>query len=197
MQREMGRKRLADGDKQSRNRKSQKSQSSSLISSCSGQSSVNRSDNVYEEQAKRVCKICCETKNDGLFHDRRGGRCADIFCKQCVGSFVRVQITEGAVTHIKCPGIGCNRVMKEKEILDVIGGEENLLTKFQRFKNNRNLESHPGRWCPTPDCQTYVVAKSKVQKWTCILCGNQFDVDALSEKFSRQSILRHTAEFEG
>eukprot|EP01083_Nonionella_stella_P292395 994464_1 len=113
MQREMGRKRLADGDKQSRNRKSQKSQSSSLISSCSGQSSVNRSDNVYEEQAKRVCKICCETKNDGLFHDRRGGRCADIFCKECVGSFVRVRITEGAVTHIKCPGIGCNRVMKE------------------------------------------------------------------------------------
>eukprot|EP00455_Lapot_gusevi_P035947 TRINITY_DN3987_c0_g1_i2.p1 TRINITY_DN3987_c0_g1~~TRINITY_DN3987_c0_g1_i2.p1 ORF type:complete len:241 (+),score=35.13 TRINITY_DN3987_c0_g1_i2:41-724(+) len=88
--------------------------------------------------------------------------------------------------------------MEEKEILDLISGNQGLVEKYHKFKRNALIARNPNaRWCPTPECDTVMEGSSfqprlecpKCHKAICFNCnqpwhGRQKCEEVLDEQYS-------------
>ena len=75
----------------------------------------------------------------------------------CLFGHYRSLITDGKVTFT-CVDPGCQRAIKDAEVMRVIGEDATLVEKYERFKRNHAIALNPnGLWCSSPGCDTPIV----------------------------------------
>ena len=128
-----------------------------------------------------TCKIC---DGDIEFEEIRKIKlpCGHKFCVSCWDDYLREKITNGKVYKISCMEHKCTTVLEEKFVRSIIGSDEDLLKKYDKFLGNKKiLESNKKiKFCPVPDCDGYAEKKalSKYVKCNfghefCFVCGQK------------------------
>jgi E3 ubiquitin-protein ligase RNF14 len=107
-----------------------------------------------ENQNFYPCQICLDTV---VGADCMRLMCENIFCKNCLKEYFKINIREGNVENIKCPDPTCGEKIPEFNIKSVVHPQ--LFERFDRLLFERSLESMQDvYYCPRKNCGTPCVA---------------------------------------
>ena len=92
------------------------------------------------------CNVCYESikKNEKKFNEIK---CGHLFCNHCWFNYLKTLITEASVEKIKCMDVNCNAIMTEEFILKHISENQNLITKYRRFKKRAEIIKDKKKEC--------------------------------------------------
>jgi ariadne-1 len=118
------------------------------------------------------CTICLEDfKIDAIERIQ----CGHLFCKSCWKEYLTVTIYSGKVNEIVCPARGCTLQLDEVTISNMLGDNNELLAKYQRFVANSYVNDHKNiRWCPGKGCNNAVRVFLLREKDVECTCGTKF-----------------------
>ena len=125
------------------------------------------------------CNVCYESikKNEKRFNEIK---CGHLFCNHCWFNYLKTLITEASVEKIKCMDVNCNAIMTEEFILKHISENQNLITKYRRFKKRAEIiKDKKKRMCPNPDCDSFL-KKSKKSKYVKCENGHNYCFECLN-----------------
>lgn len=137
--------------------------------------------NYYQNSNLNInCEICEEEIS--YFELRKiKTSCNHKFCSDCWKEYLKEKINVGKVYKIKCMNHNCNHVLEEKFIKSIIGTDEELLKKYEKFLEQKKLLNSKKKikFCPFPDCDGY--AEKKGSKYVecnfghkfCFVCGQK------------------------
>jgi len=112
---------------------------------------TNSSENVYE-----TCSLCCHDYPIEEFE--RLTLCSHSYCRTCLKSYLKLEITEGRV-NLNCPQSDCPERIHPCDISRILADQRDLIFKYEQFMVRRVLQSIADtRWCPAPDCGFAVIA---------------------------------------
>lgn len=119
------------------------------------------------------CSICYEVKK-GL-DCMEFKPCYHVFCKDCVGTFIRGKINDGAVYVMKCPEIKCGSDITPSQVLEAVGPD--LFAKYDNLLLNTTLQTMTDiTICPRSACQYPVMRDPEEKMATCPSCRYVFCV---------------------
>ena len=99
--------------------------------------------------------------------------CKHLFCTRCSFEYLKLRIAECKVVSMPCPFYNCPYLIRDDEVLKVVGPE--LYDKYKLFFRNSELSSNPNlRFCPKADCQGYDIGNSKKHKLVCNVCELEY-----------------------
>lgn len=103
-----------------------------------------------------TCVLCCHEYPLEQFE--RLSFCAHSYCRTCLRSYLKLEITEGRVT-LNCPQSDCPERIHPCDISRILQKQPELIAKYEQFMVRRVLQSITDtRWCPAPDCGFAVIA---------------------------------------
>eukprot|EP00485_Elphidium_margaritaceum_P016653 CAMPEP_0202732858 /NCGR_PEP_ID=MMETSP1385-20130828/187870_1 /ASSEMBLY_ACC=CAM_ASM_000861 /TAXON_ID=933848 /ORGANISM="Elphidium margaritaceum" /LENGTH=642 /DNA_ID=CAMNT_0049399181 /DNA_START=55 /DNA_END=1980 /DNA_ORIENTATION=+ len=115
------------------------------------------------------CLICFDEKPVDYFRKTECGH--DLYCKQCLTQHYKHKTTDGDVLKVKCIDPDCDREIKEDEILEFLVDDE-VRAKFKKFKRQKLLMlNENARFCPTADCEGYMIGSRMKKKLDCPICA--------------------------
>lgn len=121
------------------------------------------------------CQTCLQSLRPSEF---RSLDCGHQFCTDCWATYLEVQIGQGRSTDIACMGQGCDILVAQAFVLQLISSQKDdaLRTRYLQFCLNDWIRSHPHlRFCPGKNCQAVVRAeKVQAKRVKCTYCGTQF-----------------------
>ena len=92
-------------------------------------------------------------------------------------------MSEGVCNGISCAQNGCNIIVDDKTITQIIN-DRKVLERYQRLTTDSFVASNRLlRWCPTPDCYTAIKIENYLQFMPieckcgsifCFLCGEKW-----------------------
>lgn len=113
--------------------------------------STNSSDNSLE-----TCLLCYHEYSSDQFEQFT--LCSHSYCRTCLRSYLKLEITEGRVT-LNCPHNDCPERIHPSDISRILQNQPDLIGKYEQFMVRRVLQSTVDtRWCPAPDCGFAVIA---------------------------------------
>jgi E3 ubiquitin-protein ligase RNF19A len=114
-------------------------------------STTNSGDHLLE-----TCLLCCHDYSSEQFEHLR--LCSHSYCRTCLKSYLKLEITEGRVT-LNCPQSDCPERIHPSDISRILENHPELISKYEQFMVRRVLQSIVDtRWCPAPDCGFAVIA---------------------------------------
>eukprot|EP01102_Stenamoeba_stenopodia_P019567 TRINITY_DN7426_c0_g1_i1.p1 TRINITY_DN7426_c0_g1~~TRINITY_DN7426_c0_g1_i1.p1 ORF type:complete len:551 (-),score=94.82 TRINITY_DN7426_c0_g1_i1:41-1693(-) len=118
----------------------------------------------------QVCPICymdVETSEFIFLH------CGHSVCRTCATSYFTLNIEEGKVTKLTCPGgADCEELANEHDVMKVV---PHLLEKYRLFSHYNKVRADPNaRWCPKPGCGGFAYGSAESPKLECDKCNNHF-----------------------
>ena len=128
-----------------------------------------------------TCEICSEDIN---FDDLRKTKikCKHKFCSDCWFEYLKEKINNGKVYKLTCMKHECTQILDEKFIKEIIGSNDELLKKYEKFLNSKKLldSNKKIKFCPFPDCDGYAEKKG-MKKYVkcnyghefCFVCGQK------------------------
>ena len=122
------------------------------------------------------CPICyTNVITDGLGKNKPEAvklSCEHLFCKECVIEQFKSLISEAKLDKLTCLDFECRMPVEEVTILSLLGDEPDVLEKYKRFKEAKELESDPLiRYCPKAGCAEHMKASSlETEKLQCPTC---------------------------
>ena len=128
-----------------------------------------------------ICEIC-EGEIDYTYLKKIKLPCSHKFCLECWEDYLKEKINNGKVYKISCMKHKCTQILDETFIKSIIGSDEELIEKYDKFLNNKKiLDSNKKiKFCPIPDCDGYAEKKglSKIVKCNyghefCFVCGQK------------------------
>ncbi|CAF4296564.1 unnamed protein product [Rotaria sp. Silwood2] len=103
-----------------------------------------------------TCILCCHEYP--LEDFERLTLCSHSYCRTCLKSYLKLEITEGRVT-LNCPQSDCPERIHPSDISRILEKHPDLISKYEQFMVRRVLQSIADtRWCPAPDCGFAVIA---------------------------------------
>jgi hypothetical protein len=103
-----------------------------------------------------TCALCCHEYSLDQFE--RLTLCSHSYCRTCLKSYLKLEITEGRVT-LNCPQNDCPERIHPCDISRILQNQPDLISKYEQFMVRRVLQSITDtRWCPAPDCGFAVIA---------------------------------------
>ncbi|EGC29499.1 hypothetical protein DICPUDRAFT_42790, partial [Dictyostelium purpureum] len=118
------------------------------------------------------CKICYMEYNC-CSEVYQLSECGHSYCFDCITSYLNLLIIEGRVLDLSCPHPECKKELPESDIYVLV--DQKHWTKYQKFSILATLKTEPIKWCPTPDCDTFVRGGSAEDPvLTCPKCKNEF-----------------------
>ena len=103
-----------------------------------------------------TCLLCCHDYSPDQFEHLR--LCSHSYCRTCLKSYLKLEITEGRVT-LNCPQSDCPERIHPSDINRILENQPELIAKYEQFMVRRVLQSITDtRWCPAPDCGFAVIA---------------------------------------
>ena len=110
-------------------------------------------DPMYNEDI--ICAVC----NDNI--DKKEIKknilpCKHFFCSECFYQYLKNKIQTREVAEIKCPQNKCETVLDEQKIISILGGDDDSIQKYKRFKNEYNILKNDNKaLCTYPNCDSY------------------------------------------
>ena len=95
----------------------------------SGSTGLETRDAHKSEVGGKECIVCLEKSVAATSRPC----CSKCVCTDCMVQIVRLSVTEGIV-HIKCPNPECDKALTDQEIVQLIGQDANLKSKYDRFR---------------------------------------------------------------
>lgn len=112
--------------------------------------------NDDETQPTEICVLCCQ--DFPLDQFERLTFCSHSYCRTCLKSYLKLEISEGRVT-LNCPQSECPERIHPCDISRILVQHPDLISKYEQFMVRRVLQSiGDTRWCPAPDCGFAVIA---------------------------------------
>lgn len=106
--------------------------------------------------ALQTCALCYHDYESDQFE--RLTQCSHAYCRTCLKSYLKLEITEGRVT-LNCPDTDCPERIHPCDITRILQKNSDLVSKYEQFMVRRVLQSIADtRWCPAPDCGFAVIA---------------------------------------
>ncbi|CAF2081106.1 unnamed protein product [Rotaria magnacalcarata] len=103
-----------------------------------------------------TCVLCCQEYP--LEEFERLTLCSHSYCRTCLKSYLRLEITEGRVS-LSCPHNECPERIHPCDISRILEKHPDIISKYEQFMVRRVLQSITDtRWCPAPDCGFAVIA---------------------------------------
>jgi hypothetical protein len=103
-----------------------------------------------------TCVLCCHDYSSDQFE--RLTLCSHSYCRTCLKSYLKLEITEGRIT-LNCPQSDCPERIHPCDISRILEKQPDLISKYEQFMVRRVLQSIVDtRWCPAPDCGFAVIA---------------------------------------
>jgi hypothetical protein len=103
-----------------------------------------------------TCVLCCQEYPLEQFE--RLTPCSHSYCRTCLKSYLKLEITEGRVT-LNCPQKDCPERIHPSDISRILQKHPEIISKYEQFMVRRVLQSITDtRWCPAPDCGFAVIA---------------------------------------
>lgn len=86
-----------------------------------------------------------------------------------------IQISQGISTQIRCMAAGCDVLVPEDLVLNLVS-RPNVRDKYQQFAFQDYVKSHPElRFCPGTNCQVIIRTQDlTAKKATCKMCETSF-----------------------
>ena len=109
-----------------------------------------------DNNSVETCALCCHEYPFEQFE--RLTFCSHSYCRTCLKSYLKLEITEGRVT-LNCPQSDCPERINPCDISRILQKHPDLISKYEQFMVRRVLQSITDtRWCPAPDCGFAVIA---------------------------------------
>mmetsp|Transcript_3472 Transcript_3472/g.4718 ORF Transcript_3472/g.4718 Transcript_3472/m.4718 type:complete len:606 (+) Transcript_3472:667-2484(+) len=113
-----------------------------------------------------TCQICFEDDID--VKDMYSMPCGHSFCRDCWVEYIEHMILSGPsdAIHTKCPQAGCQEIVTEDEMRDVLCGgscskNHSLIDKFRGYQLRCFVEQNGHtRWCPAAGCDKVAYTKT-------------------------------------
>ena len=153
----------------------------------------NNNINNNNNELNSSCLLCEEilTENDLKINTLP---CKHKFCEYCWLEYLKEKISNSRVKNITCMENKCKTELNENFILSIIGKDETLKSKYEKFKLKENILNNPNmKFCPYPDCDSYAEKKKSrnvrckknnhefcfecLKKWHFGSCSNNIDKD--------------------
>ena len=104
--------------------------------------------------------------------------CKHRFCSECTLEQLKSHIELAKIDKLVCFDFECKKPIsagKMKEILKNDHKMEDLYAKYERFRDQKSLDSDPlVRWCPKPGCAQAIRAPNKdASKLVCSKCSTE------------------------
>eukprot|EP01121_Diplochlamys_sp_Union-15-3_P002140 TRINITY_DN1185_c0_g1_i2.p1 TRINITY_DN1185_c0_g1~~TRINITY_DN1185_c0_g1_i2.p1 ORF type:complete len:622 (+),score=122.87 TRINITY_DN1185_c0_g1_i2:56-1921(+) len=116
------------------------------------------------------CLICGEDKEA---NDCSAMSCKHRFCNECYTSFLTFKINEREVTKLTCPAVGCNLVVPEEMIKQLV--PEETFKKYYSFITQSFVEDNREvTWCPAPNCGHAITTDMVSRRVVTCKCGFSF-----------------------
>ncbi|XP_078449550.1 putative E3 ubiquitin-protein ligase RNF144A [Lampetra fluviatilis] len=99
-----------------------------------------------------VCKLCLGDTAPADVTALQTCRC--VYCTQCMGRYVELEISKGLGEPITCPDAACpiTGLLSQAEIEKLTSTE--MVDKYKRFQFEQEVHLDPARrFCPSPGCQ--------------------------------------------
>ena len=110
----------------------------------------------FNDHILETCALCCQEYPADQFE--RLTLCSHAYCRTCLKSYLKLEITEGRVT-LNCPQNDCPERIHPCDITRILAKQPELIGKYEQFMVRRVLQSITDtRWCPAPDCGFAVIA---------------------------------------
>ena len=109
-----------------------------------------------DDHSLDTCSLCCHDYPFEQFEHLK--LCSHAYCRTCLKSYLKLEITEGRVT-LNCPQSDCPERIHPSDISRILVNHPDLIGKYEQFMVRRVLQSITDtRWCPAPDCGFAVIA---------------------------------------
>ena len=139
------------------------------------------SDNLIDE-----CEVCYE-ELEKEEKNLNSMPCGHIFCTNCWFNYLKTSIIEAKVEKIKCMEHGCNEIVSENFILKHIDENDDLITKYKKFKKRAEIiKDKNKKLCPNPDCDSFL-QKSTLSKYVECENGHKYCFDCLKPPHGNNS----------
>ncbi|CAG2123485.1 unnamed protein product, partial [Medioppia subpectinata] len=111
---------------------------------------VSSSSSAVAKTRSKICLICYNDMND---EEMTSISCGHEFCVYCWRQYLTNKIiSEGVCNAISCAQNGCDIIVDDNTIHNIIE-EPKVLVKYRYLMTNSFVASNRFlRWCPTPDC---------------------------------------------
>jgi len=117
----------------------------------------NQSSSINDENFLQTCLLCYHDYSSEQFEHLI--LCSHSFCRTCLKSYFKLEISEGRVT-LNCPQSDCPERLHPSDIYRILQDQTDLIGKYEQFMVRRVLQSIADtRWCPAPDCGFAVIAQ--------------------------------------
>lgn len=108
------------------------------------------------ENFLETCLLCYHDYSSEQFEHL--SLCSHSYCRTCLRSYLKLEITEGRVT-LNCPQSDCPERIHPCDISRILQHQPELIGKYEQFMVRRVLQSIADtRWCPAPDCSFAMIA---------------------------------------
>ncbi|XP_077183044.1 E3 ubiquitin-protein ligase RNF14 [Paroedura picta] len=118
-----------------------------------------------------LCDIC--------FSEKLGSECthfmdcSHVYCKACLKDYFEIQIRDGQVQSLNCPGSECSSAATPGQVKELVG--EELFARYDRLLLQSSLDLMVDVVnCPRPCCQTPVVQEPSCSMAICSRCSYAF-----------------------
>ena len=121
--------------------------------------------NIMSNQAKTKLSLIC------------GHSC----CFDCWKKYFKEELNKSMITPLHCFSLKCHELLTDDFILSIIKDENQLIVKYEQLKIRIDIyTSQNKKFCPTPDCISYLETKEEDNKYSkcendheyCYICLN-------------------------
>ncbi|KAH6756104.1 hypothetical protein C2S52_018183 [Perilla frutescens var. hirtella] len=127
-----------------------------------------------DENREFTCEICIEPAPDSGKKFRNSDKCAHPFCTDCVIKYIRVELEENNISHIKCPAVGCHHALDPLDCAAAVGPA--LFVRWCDVLCESAIVELEKCYCPNLSCNVMIVNECGgiVQKSKCPNCKKLF-----------------------
>ena len=128
---------------------------------------------------QKECLICFENIESP---NKVKLKCGHYFCESCWVDYLKEKISNANVAKIMCMHHGCDIVLDNNFIKNILEGNNELIEKYDKFYNRKKMieKNNKIKFCPFPDCEGFAEKKGK-NKYVkcnfghefCFECGNE------------------------
>ena len=118
-----------------------------------------------------TCNVCFSEKSGTLCISFHG--CRHVYCQECMASYFKVQIEDGAVKAMTCPSHDCDSQALPSQVKQLVTPE--LFAKYDKFLLQSSLDGMSDViYCPRPTCLTPVLIEKESSMGVCPGCTFAF-----------------------
>lgn len=120
------------------------------------------------------CTICFQEISDEKSENYKLP-CGHLCCYNCWYEYIKGELLKSLGTPLHCFSFKCTELLSEDFILSFIDGETELIDKYEQLKIRIAIyESNDKKFCPHPNCSSYLEKKEGEDKYVKCMNGHEY-----------------------